>query len=272
MHSLALELARECIASEHSTDAKILESRALDGLGRVARESGDYDASIALHTRAADAALAACSSSGAVSIRPLPQACLSNAISNAGVAAMRKGDSALAASCHRDALRRRKLLGDFRGTSSSLGNLAALTSDNGEAIKLYEESLKLRIELGDTWGIAGSHRALAHRHVAAGDGPNARTSLASAVPIFEQVGDALGIAECLETLGLLEADPRPAEAAELLGAAVGVRIGAGAGTDVVFKHEIVARLRDEHPAAWSKGERLRGFVEAARLAQAAATV
>ena len=71
------------------------------------------------------------------------------------------------------------------------------------ALPLYEESLRIREQLHDTWGIAGSHRAIAAIHVQIGNGDVAAPHLVTAIPLFVQVHDNLGIAESLETLGLI---------------------------------------------------------------------
>ena len=86
--------------------------------------------------------------------------------------------------------------------AASLGNLAKM-SEAAEALPLYEESLRIREELRDTWGIAGSHRAIAAILVKRGDVDEATAHLAKAIPGFVQVQDQLGVAESLETLGLV---------------------------------------------------------------------
>jgi tetratricopeptide (TPR) repeat protein len=199
---------------------------------------------------------------------------VANAVSNAGVAAYRKGELELARRCHEEARRLRDALSDLRGTSSTLGNLALLTADASEALALYEASLQIRERLGDTWGVAGSHRAMATlllKRRRAGDEAGARAHLQRALPIFASVNDALGVAECLESLALLlagSAAARPA-AAELLGCAVGVRRASGAAIDVVTAHAEAAALRAAHTEEWARGERM-NLAEALALAEAAA--
>ena len=238
--------------------ATLLRSRALDGLGRVCRESGDYARSFHLHVMAADAAASLCAQGvkrSPVYFRPEPHACVANAVSNAGVAAFRLGDMALARRCHEEARRLRGPIGDLRGLSSSLGNLALLCADPSAALELYLESLSLRVRLNDTWGIAGSHRAIATqltRRGGGGDVESARQHLAAALGIFPQVGDLLGVAETLESLGLLRLG-EPEKAAKLLGGAVGVRIRCGAAADAVTGHAEAAALRTSHAEAWEAG-------------------
>ena len=250
------EAGVECGVAE----AHVMRSRALDGLGRVARESGDYDRSLRLHAAAARAAIAAHTAVGdgsVLRVRPQPLVAGANAVSNAGVAAYRLGEHGLARRYHTEALRLRELCAEQRGISSTLGNLALVSEGPDAALPLYQRSLAIRLELRDTWGVAGSHRSIAVQHIergAEGDAAKARQHLAMAVPIFAEVNDALGVAECLESLGLLEAAGNPTLAARLLGAAVGVRRGAGAATDVVLGHEEAAGLRVAERREWPAGE------------------
>ena len=249
------EAGIECVVEAH-----VMRSRALDGLGRVARESGDYERSLRLHAAAARAAIAAHTAVGdgsVLRVRPQPLVAGANAVSNAGVAAYRLGEHGLARRYHTEALRLRELCAEQRGISSTLGNLALVSEGPDAALPLYQRSLAIRLELGDTWGVAGSHRSIAVQHIergAEGDAAKARQHLAMAVPIFAEVNDALGVAECLESLGLLEAAGNPPLAARLLGAAVGVRRGAGAATDVVLGHAEAAALRVAERREWAVGE------------------
>eukprot|EP00937_MAST-01D_sp_MAST-1D-sp2_P003043 g3043.t1 len=220
-------------AATATADALVVRSRALDGLGRVARERGDYSLSLRLHHAAAaaarEAAAAERSAGAAAWLRPPPLVLLANAVSNAGVAARRRAekeergrelletaDGQLSRCYHREALRLRERTGDLRGLASSAGNLAVLQPATEEgaqaALGLYEKSLETRRVLGDTWGVAGSLRAIAMRRLArrqAGDVDLARGMLAEAVPKFQAVGDVLGLAECLESLGMLSAGTGP---------------------------------------------------------------
>ena len=269
-------------------DAVLLQARALDGLGRVARETGQPRLSYGLHARAAHVLSREALGEFSSCFRPPPLACLANAVSNAGVAAFRAGDATCARGCHTLAKKLRQSVGDARGLASTLGNLALLAPP-AEALPLYEQTLQLRRELLDTWGVAGAHRAIAAVHLAhgGGGGGEAVAHLAQAVPLFVRVGDNLGVAECLETLGLVRYegegggggggdggggggggdeggggggggvdDERLAEAARLLGAAVGLRRRIGADTRVVTQHAAAAALKRSNARDWIAGERL----------------
>ena len=285
------EEADEQAIAEYGPSASLLRSRAIDGLGRVARESGEYGRALRLHAMSARAASALCSPDEPSQVRhyfrPSPLTVVANAVSNAGVAAQRQGDAHLAYRYHTEARRLRSVLGDLRGTSSSLGNLALLCDSPTAALALYGESLELRVRLGDVWGIAGSHRAIAMQLIARGehdDAAQAREHLASALPLFAQVCDALGVAESLESLGLLcatQADKGEAgtaandaatneiaaRAATLLGAALAVRNACGAAADAVMHHASAQALRNTHASAWDRGATM-GMEEAVALGAA----
>jgi tetratricopeptide (TPR) repeat protein len=196
-------------------DARLLRSRALDGLGRVARVSGDYAASYRLHllaahaiTRPAGPCGRRCTphTFGASRLRPSPLWCVASAVSNAGVACFKAGRRDRAHALHSTAMTLRRPLGDQRGYACTLGNLALLTEGPAEALPLYRESLAIRRGLGDVWGIAGSLRAMAVEEMKLGTSAalgRARAHLIDAVQTFAAVKDMLGMASCLESLGLL---------------------------------------------------------------------
>ena len=110
----------------HACDAVLLQCRALDGLGRVARETGRPHLSYGLHARAAHLLAREELRGFGSAFAPPPLVCLANAVSNAGVAAWRARDPACALACHTLAKKLRQDLGDRRGLASSLGNLALL--------------------------------------------------------------------------------------------------------------------------------------------------
>jgi hypothetical protein len=172
----------------YSADARVVRARALDGLGRVLRETGLYAASLVLHDQAAAVAMemASAGAGGNISgeggwrqhmqsLRPSPATLAANAVSNAGVAANRNLDPNLSTQYHEEARRLRVPRGDLRGTASTLGNLALLLAAAGSAagaaggaeevaraLQMYRESMELRSRLHDVWGVAGSLRAIGH--------------------------------------------------------------------------------------------------------------
>ena len=145
-----------------------------------------------------------------------------------------------------------------------------------EALPLYEEMLILRQELGDTWGVAGAHNAIAALQLKRGARGAAVAHVAAALPLFESVADMLGVAECLESVGLVRYEQRGAEgeqgeaarrgAARALGAAAGVRKAIGADVKVVTAHAAAVALKRSHATEWMEGGRLEPAA-AARLAE-----
>jgi len=245
-------------------EALILKSRSLDGLGRVARESGNYSLAWKLHAAAYEAAsrsLKLLEKDGSCRVRPAPHVCIANAISNAGVVAYRLKRHQDARRLHEAAKDFREIYGDQRGLSSSLGNLALLHDTPEEALPLYYESLQLRKELGDVWGVAGSLRALAECHRRMKDIEKARELIAEAAGVFAEVHDTLGVAECLETLGIIISNEaidsddveQKALSACLFGAAVGQRRRIGADEAVLTSIEMISDLHESYPRQWEAG-------------------
>ena len=202
-------------------------------------------------------------------LRPHPLVCLANAVSNAGVAWYRSKQRAqagdaflLAADCHALALELRERCSDLRGLSSTLGNQALLATTTSEQLVLYRRSLDIRVRLGDVWGVAGSHRAIAQVHAKAGNVDEARSHLREASRAFWLVGDRLGIAECLETCAVLQETKGRSDvaaqqrAALAFGAALAVRRHAGAATDVIEADPIANHLRSACADQFCAGERL----------------
>ena len=95
-------------------------------------------------------------------------------------------------------------------------------------------------------------RALAETNRKLGQRVEAQSCTSRAVAVFAQVNDRLGVAECLETLGLLRGEGDGA--ATLIGAAIAVRRTINAAEDVVMKHAEAVRLKAACPVAWAKGE------------------
>jgi hypothetical protein len=238
----------EGVDQAFALDALVVRSRALDGLGRVARESGRYAASVRLHDRAAAAALAMVRASNSMvssggagdrdgkqrqpqSLRPSPATLAANAASNAGVAANRLADAALSTRYHSEALRLRTPLGDQRGTSSSVGNLALLAAQAGDvetALRMYRDSMALRCLLRDDWGVAGSQRAIGHLLVQRCCGLLPRRQPGAAGGPAGAVASALLGPSQGPARGLFGPD---AAAAGAVGGAAGGASGAGGGAE-----------------------------------------
>jgi hypothetical protein len=251
------------VATQHpGVDAAIVCSRALDGAGRVARERGDYALSLELHAAALRAASGVDEGDGGARRFAAPSlaVCCANALSNAGVACYRLRDLDVSAALHTRALALREASGEQRGLASSLGNLALVHATRGgaegraAAAPLYARSLKIRRDLEDTWGVAGSLRALADLALDGGDAATASARAREAVEVFAAVGDALGVAECLETAGRAVCSTDAAAAAKRFGAAVRLRRSLAADEAVVMRHAAAEQLRDIERASWDEGE------------------
>ena len=70
---------------------------------------------------------------------------------------------------------------------------------------------------------------------------------------FGHVEDQLGVAESLETLGLVWHARSPGDAAKLLGASLAVRKSIGAALDVVERHEEAKTLQQQRADEWRAG-------------------
>jgi len=101
-------------------------------------------------------------------------------------------------------LRIRRELGDRLGTCISLHNLGAVADDLGEleaAIQLYQESLAIRNELGDRLGSGSTLNNIGHLLVRTGDYAEAERLLRENLNIQEELGNHRGDAHPLFNLG-----------------------------------------------------------------------
>jgi hypothetical protein len=145
--------------------------------------------------------------------------------------------------------------------------------DNERAFVLEEESLALRREINETWGIAISLANFAWIALRQDDLQQAVVLLVESITLRHEIGDKGGIAWCLEKLaeialitGQRETAPRRAEefrrAARLYGAAEALRAPVNSTIDLVDQPEyerqvaIVRAQLDEaaFTAAWTKGQ------------------
>jgi predicted ATPase/transcriptional regulator with XRE-family HTH domain/Tfp pilus assembly protein PilF len=86
------------------------------------------------------------------------------------------------------------------------GNLAYSQGDYTRAVALHEESLALRRELGDEWGIAASLNNLAIVACEQGDYTRGTALNQEALAMRRELGDMRGIAISLNNLGLVASD------------------------------------------------------------------
>ncbi|RME37220.1 MAG: tetratricopeptide repeat protein, partial [Thermoflexia bacterium] len=92
---------------------------------------------------------------------------------------------------YEESLRIKEQLGDRAGVASTLhqlGNLAYLQGDYPEARRLYEESLRIKEQLGDRAGVAITTAQLALLEEAEGHLPRALELITRAEATFAQMG------------------------------------------------------------------------------------
>lgn len=152
---------------------------------------------------------------------------VASALHNLGWAASCQGECAQASVLYKESLTLRQELRDKRGISFTLKGLAGLAAYQGDyetARLLYKESLALAQELRDKGGIASAQDGLGWVSLCQGDYAQASELLEGSLMLFRQLGDKDVISHCLEGLaGVAGANERPTHAAQLFGAAEGLR-------------------------------------------------
>ncbi len=159
-------------------------------------------------------------------------------------------------------------LKNTRGISIVLNQRALLAYDAGayeRARALSEESLALREQIGDQWGIADCHCTLGDIAATTGHPDDALTHYRAAVPHFRTVGTLIGVAECLERIARIIAEwGASVEAARLFGAADAFRTTANSPVLLVDRpsyDRAIAATRaalgdDAYTLAWETGHAL----------------
>lgn len=135
-----------------------------------------------------------------------------------GIVAYRAGDFATAESAYLRALPAFREVADRREEANVLNNLAVLLAETGHdldrAEALYREALAIRVELGDTAGVLGSHRNLSNLLLEARRLDGARLAVAA----YEEAAAAAGATGDVVEARILrgdvmlaggEGDPRP---------------------------------------------------------------
>ncbi len=126
------------------------------------------------------------------------------ALNLAGGFAYYQGELSAAQALHEESLSIRQELGDRWGVASVLNNLAGVSSESGDyatARSLYEQGLAIKRELGDKWDIASSLLNLGTVAHYQGDIDAARSLYEESLTIMQELGDRLGIAHVLLNLG-----------------------------------------------------------------------
>ena len=120
--------------------------------------------------------------------------------------ACNQGDYTAARVMHEESLAIKRELGNKFGIATSLSNLGSVAADQGDyggARVLYEESLTIVRELGNKSGIATSLHGLGNVAKNEGDYGRARVLLEESLGIRRDLGFNLGIAISLVNLGPL---------------------------------------------------------------------
>jgi len=245
----ALDVQRDC--GDHAGEAGTLRL-----LSSVARERGDYPASLA-HL---DEAMAAPLRDGqsVAHVRQL-----------AGFTAWLAGDLGRASRLLRDALRRYQRAGDEENVASTRIHLAAVALYRGrlaQAASLADNALTSFTDLDEQEGIAWARNILGLVALRAGRPAEARNALRASLAVHCAVGDRWRQASVLDALAAATvAEGDPGRAAELVGLAGSLREALGvpvptverddwAGTDAILRRALSA---DERAAAAERGGALR---------------
>jgi predicted ATPase len=132
--------------------------------------------------------------------------CIAVTLNNLGFVANGLGEYAQATTLHDEALALRRELGDTANVAASLQNLGEVAASQGDyahAIALHEESVGLFRELESKGGAAYSLQSLGDLARRQGDLDRAAALLDDSLTTFREVGDKRGIAVVLCALGHL---------------------------------------------------------------------
>jgi predicted ATPase/class 3 adenylate cyclase len=136
-------------------------------------------------------------------VRPEQRLVGAHALHGAATLAWIQGDYAAARALNEQSLAIRRELRDKWGMATSLNNLGVVALYQGDfaaARALPEEGLAIFRELGDKRGSANSLNILGNAAYAQGDYATARALQEESLPIFRELGDRWGLAHCLDTL------------------------------------------------------------------------
>lgn len=256
-------------ALERSGEPTVYRCKALNAAGTLAFRQGDYHSSKVQYDESLAIVRQLGNDTGIASL-----------LNNLGMLAYGQEDFGESRRLFEEALEIRRKIGDRLQISASLNNVGAVayhTRDLKPAAELYRESLEIRRELGDTQGIAGSLNNLAGIALLEGNYSEARSLHRECLPLRCELGDRQGIAECLEALAESEREWLDApgglstgtsdqlraaiRAAELLGAADGLREGIGAprmADDRIQNERLILRLQEILDADAYASARTRG--------------
>jgi tetratricopeptide (TPR) repeat protein len=142
---------------------------------------------------------------------------------------LHQGDIDAARALFEESLALRRELGDTRGIATVLNNLGVVAMEQGDtdaARALYEESLTLRRELGDREGTATSLANLAKIALERGDDVAARALYAQSLSLHRDLSNWDGVVMCLEGLIYVAIAQNLPERATRLGGSLAVLLEA----------------------------------------------
>lgn len=129
-----------------------------------------------------------------------------DALNNFGYLANQKGDSQKALEYHHKSLKIRQEIGDKQGIAGSLDNIGFIYYSHGDiskAVEYFNKSLVILVEIGDKKGIAESLNNLGFIFKDQGDIPKALEYYHKSLKYREEIGDKKGIAISLNNIGLI---------------------------------------------------------------------
>jgi hypothetical protein len=121
-----------------------------------------------------------------------------------------RGDLAGAMGLYEQSLAIQDSLGDVRGKSVTLANMANLLANNGrhdQALQLYQDSLAISVQLGDQWGIANVLRMMAPLQFSLGDPETALHNARESLRLLQAMGAAPMAAQVANLIQQMEAAP-----------------------------------------------------------------
>ncbi|MBC8163506.1 MAG: tetratricopeptide repeat protein, partial [Roseiflexaceae bacterium] len=198
-----------------------VEAKALLAAGRLARQQADLgyaraylEAALALERERGD------------------QHSMGFVLGSLGVVAYDQGDFARAHLLHAESLAIRRALGDTWGIAATLTNLGEVARQEGreaDAQALHEQSLDLFRAQQDASGTAMALLNLGQIVRQRGDYQRAIPLLHESLRLWQQLGERVNVAECLEALAAIAvAQDQPVRAAQLGGTAATLRVSVGA--------------------------------------------
>ena len=145
---------------------------------------------------------------------------------------------------------------------SGLGEVALRQRDYARATQLIKESLDLRKQLGNKWGLGVSLGMLGWVAMRERDWERASARLGESLEVRQEIGDKGGCAWCLERLaGVAMAQGQPEKAIRLFGAAAALRSSIGSVIDPADQARYKKNLnflraklgREGFKATWDEG-------------------